>query len=266
MPRIRITTITRQRSTIKAPCEVCNTRKLTRKSGLYKLKSGDTHLRAYLPATFAVKLNPNGKETTVLEGLKPNRTIFYFATNPQDFTKPINHFRVAYDRLQNSGVAKTDSNGKVTIQLECPQIYLAEDGQVYSRHFHIIYWNAKTNSWDTKIYTHQIFCNVDKRFVKKMLASNKKTTKVVILDALSEEMYAKNHIPGAINMPASHKWTLAEVMAKLPSGTNSTTPIIIYCYSPECTAAEKLWEQLNQLGFYNTMHYSGGISDWLLSE
>jgi len=37
---------------------------------------------------------------------------------------------------------------------------------------------------------------------------------------------------------------------------------IIYCYSPECNAAEKLWMQLNSLGFYNTIHYSGGISDW----
>jgi len=53
------------------------------------------------------------------------------------------------------------------------------------------------------------------------------------------------------------------VMSILPKGTNSTTPIIIYCYSPECTAAEKLWEKLNRLGFYNTMHYLGGISDWL---
>jgi rhodanese-related sulfurtransferase len=85
---------------------------------------------------------------------------------------------------------------------------------------------------------------------------------VVIIDALDESHFEKTHIPGAVNLPAKHKWTLAEIMQRMPKGTNSTTPIIIYCYNPECTAAEKLWEQLNRLGFYNTMHYAGGISDW----
>ena len=36
--------------TRKAPCEVCSTRKLSKKSELYLLKSGNTHLRQYLPA------------------------------------------------------------------------------------------------------------------------------------------------------------------------------------------------------------------------
>jgi rhodanese-related sulfurtransferase len=65
-----------------------------------------------------------------------------------------------------------------------------------------------------------------------------------------------------VNLPASYKWTLAEIMQRIPKGTNSTTPIIIYCYKPTCTAAETLWEQMTKLGFYNTLHYVGGITDW----
>jgi rhodanese-related sulfurtransferase len=249
----------KQLRTRKAPCEVCTTRKLTKKSGLYKLKNADTHLRAYLPVTNAIKTNSQGKETVKLEGLKPNRTLFYFATNSKELTKAVKHFKDAYDTLQNSGVVKTNSKGKVTVKVDCPQVYLAEDGNVYSRHFHIIYWRGshESGSWDSRIYTHQIFCQVNKAFVKRMLG------KVIILDALTPEYYNKTHIPGAINIPASQNWTLEEVMDILPKGTNSTTPMIIYCYSPECTAAEKLWEKLNRLGFYNTMHYLGGISDWL---
>ena len=255
------------RKTKKAPCEVCTTRKISKKSGLYKLRSGDTHLRAFLPNDATLREHPQSKhhqlEHVLLEGLKPNTTLFYFATNSKDFTKPIQHFAVAYDKLQNSGVVRTDAKGKVDVWVGCPQVYLAEDGNVYSRHFHIIYWITKKHKWDSRIYTHQIFCNVDKAFVRKMIsAKSKSQEKVVIVDALDESYFNKNHIPGAVNLPASHKWTLAEVMRHLPKGSNSTTPIIIYCYNPECTAAEKLWMQLTRLGFYNTMHYPGGISDW----
>ena len=251
----------------KAPCEVCTTRKISKKSGLYKLSSGDTHLRAFLPPDATLRENPQSKhhqlEHVMLEGLKPNTTLFYFATNSKDFTKPIKQFADAYDKLQNSGVVRTDAKGDVDVWVGCPQVYLAEDGNVYSRHFHIIYWMKKTQKWDSRIYTHQIFCNVDKAFVRKMIsAKSKSVKKVVIVDALDESYFEKNHISGAVNLYASHKWTLEEVIKKLPHGTNSTTPIIIYCSSPECTAAEKLWIQLTRLGFYNTMHYVGGISDW----
>jgi len=250
--------------TSKAPCEVCTTRKISKKSGLYKLQSGDTHLRAFLPLKPTLKKNTKATELVKLEGLKPNSTIFYFGTLSKDFTLSVNKFIDAYDKLQNSGVSRTDAKGRAEVRVSCPQVYLAEDGQVYSRHFHIIYWrDSGKGSWDTKIYTHQIFCNVDKAFVRKMISNSNKSSGVVIIDALDESYYAKNHIPGAVNLPANHKWTLAEVMQRLPSNINSTTPIIIYCYSPECTAAEKLWVQMNRLGFYNTMHYSGGISDWL---
>lgn len=245
----------------KAPCEICSKKQLSKKSELYKLKSGNTHLRKYLPADDKliefndVKMKP---EIVYLEGLKPNTTFFYFATNPRDFTLPILKFVDAYDKLQNSGVNRTSANGKAEVLIGCPQIYLAEDGNIYSRHFHIIYWNKANKQWGTTIYTHQIFCNVNKSFVKKMLNN----PKVVILDALSEDMFTQNHIPGAINLPASHKWTLSEITARLPKGTNTTTPMILYCYNTKCNAAEKLWKQLNHLGYYNTMHYSGGITEW----
>lgn len=253
---------TKINKTRKAPCEVCTTRKISKKSGLYKLASGDTHLRAFLPSDATLKKNPLDKdklELVKLEGLKPNATLFYFATNSKDFIKPTQPFIKAYDRLQNSGVIKTDSKGRAEVWVGCPQVYLADNGKVYSRHFHIIYWINKAKKWDSHIYTHQIFCNVDKAFVRKMIAAK---PGVVIIDALDKSYFEKTHIPGAINLPASHKWSLAEIMRLLPKDTNSTTPIIIYCYSPECNAAEKLWVQLNRLGFYNTMHYSGGITDW----
>jgi rhodanese-related sulfurtransferase len=250
----------------KAPCEVCTTRKVSKRSGLYKLQSGETHLRSYLPTDPTLQENPHGQEEVHLEGLKPNTVLFYFATNSKDFTLPVRHFADAYDKLQNSGVVKTNGKGHAKVRVDCPQVYLADDGQVYSRHFHIIYWLAKDKKWDSRIYTHQIFCNVDKAFVSSIVNNPKFAKKVVIVDALDESYFEKDHLPGAINLPASHKWSLADVMEKMPNGTGATTPMILYCYSHECNAAEKLWVQLNKLGFYNTMHYSGGISDWRSSK
>lgn len=266
---------TKNKSKKKAPCEVCYTSKITGSNSIYKLKSGNTHLRQYLPVNNAIT-NSTGFEspndldlkqnafskTVLLERLKPNTTIFFFASNIPipDFTANITPFKKAYGHLENSGVVKTDNNGKVSFKINCPRVYLAEDGEIYSRHIHWIYWNKKSKSWGNNIYTHQIFCNVDKKFVKKYVGNV--SNKVILIDALSEESYNERHIPGAVNLPASKKWSLDEIIRVLPSGTHSTTPIIIYCYSPECTAGEKLWMQMNKLGFYNTMHYSGGISDW----
>ena len=255
------TRIKTQTNKNKSPCEVCSSRKLTRSNAIYKLKSGDTYLRQYLPLN-NTPTKSKGLETVILEGLKPNKSIFFFASNTPipDFTASIIPFTKAYGHLENSGVSRTDNNGRVSFKLNCPRVYLAEDGEIYSRHIHWIYWNSKTNSWNKDIYTHQIFCNVDKKFVKKYTGNV--SHKVIIIDALNEESYVERHIPGAVNLPASKKWSLDDIMRVFPPGTHSTTPMIIYCYSPECTAAEKLWAKLNKLGFYNTMHYLGGISDW----
>lgn len=245
----------------KAVCEVCKTKKISGSNAIYKLKSGDTHLRQYLPVNNK-PTKSHGKEKVILEGLKPNTTIFYFASNSPkpNFTSHINQFKSAYGHLENSGVIQVDSLGKTSFKINCPQVYLAEDGEIYSRHIHWIYWNKNHNTWDKDIYTHQIFCNVTKEFVKKIIKSH--SGKVIIIDALSEDSFNEKHIPGAINLPSTQKWTLKDILAKLPKGIHSFTPMIIYCYSPECTAAEKLWMQMNKLGFYNTMHYSGGISEW----
>lgn len=267
--------ISRKKSNKKAPCEVCYPKKLHGGTGIFKLKSGDTMLRKYFPKSKEIhslethtniNANANANGSTLngiaLTGLKPNKTIFYFATNSRDFALPQMKFADAYNHLENSGIVRTDSKGSTNVSIHCPQVYIAEDEKVYSRHLHLVYWDDNKQDWDEDIYTHQIFCNVTKEFVKKHMKSNKNSSKVLIIDALPEEYYNKKHIKGAINLPADNKWTLDSVMERLPKGAHSTTPMIIYCYNAECTAAEKLYNKLNKLGFYNTMHYLEGISDW----
>jgi len=249
------------KKTSKAPCEVCYSSKISKSSGLYKLKYGDTILRSYFPKSnkLQTQLQTKNKNKITLDGLKPSTKIFYFATNHRDFTEPIQKFKDAYHHLENSGITKTNKKGECVVNIDCPQIYIAEDGQVYSRHLHLVYWDEKQKDWDKEIYTHQIFCGVSKSFVQKYVNSS---NDVLIIDALPEDYFKKKHIKGAINLPAEKHWTLKSVMEHLPTGTHSTTPMILYCYSADCNAAEKLYIQLTNLGFYNTMHYINGISEW----
>ena len=250
---------TKKRTQGKAPCEICGTRIYSSKAQLYLLKSGNTHLRTYFPKLPVQFHYSQASQHILLHDLKPNSTIFYFATRSRDISLPQQPFKDAYGTLTNSGVVKTNSSGNAEIFIDCPQIYIAEDGQVYSRHFHLVYWDSKKHEWSSQIYTHQVFCNIGADYVKKSMELPKPP---LIIDALPPKYYKERHIAGAINMPATKNWTLAEVMKVLPKGVNSTTPMILYCYSSQCNAAEKLYKKLTKLGFYNTVHYLEGISSW----
>ncbi len=53
-----------------------------------------------------------------------------------------------------------------------------------------------------------------------------------------------------------------KIIKKKHKNFKKLDPIIIYCYSNKCHAGHKVYEKLNHLGFYNTLHYVDGISKW----
>jgi rhodanese-related sulfurtransferase len=84
----------------------------------------------------------------------------------------------------------------------------------------------------------------------------------------------KNHIPAAINIyhKAANRMTNAKLSAlllkKCPTKMKSVKqmkkmPIIVYCYSKDCTAARDLIKRLYKAGYHNVLHYAGGITDWM---
>ena len=192
-----------------------------------------------------------------ISNIEPNKTIFYFATNDRDFTKSIKSQVEAYDNLKNSGVTKTNKEGDATMYLKCPQLYMNTDGNVYSRHIHFLYWDDKKEMWDKNLYTQQILCNVNEEFVKKYMK------KSIIIDARTPQYYKKSHVKGAINLPYNKRWNEMSVLEELKNGMknydgNKLVPIILYC-SKGCNSANKLYNKLNKLGFYNTMHADGNL-------
>lgn len=207
------------------------------------------------------------KQKFVVHGLRPETTLYYFGAMPRNLDKPLLTKNYAYAKLANSGVTSTNHEGTATIYLECPQVYIYDDGKVYHRHFHFVYWDKTTKKWGDQLYTQPVLCSVDLAFVKE------NQHHVLLVDALSRESFKKDHIHGSVNLPANGRFGYQTVRDFLIEKTTTKTlehhlhkidqtPVIVYCWDAQCNAAKKTIEKLNALGFHNIFYFSGGLSEW----
>ncbi|MFN7665453.1 MAG: rhodanese-like domain-containing protein [Inhella sp.] len=78
----------------------------------------------------------------------------------------------------------------------------------------------------------------------------------VLLDVRSPAMYAKGHVPGAINLP--HGKLVQSKLAQWPDNTLFVT----YCAGPHCNGAARGALRLAKLG-RPVKIMSGGITGWI---
>lgn len=78
----------------------------------------------------------------------------------------------------------------------------------------------------------------------------------VLLDVRSPALYAKGHVPGAINIP--HAKLVASTLSRYPPDTL----FVVYCAGPHCNGAHRGALRLAQLGRPVKMMI-GGITGWL---
>ena len=78
----------------------------------------------------------------------------------------------------------------------------------------------------------------------------------VLLDVRSPELFAKGHVPGAINLP--HGKIIASKLAAWPSDTLFVT----YCAGPHCNGAARGALRLADLG-RPVKIMAGGITGWI---
>jgi rhodanese-related sulfurtransferase len=237
----------------------------------------DHAFRAYYPNAVKVACPKDYNVKVVVKDLKPGAFVFYFAAKSGSVKEDsVVKDRVwSYDTLQNSGVVKVDANGVAEMKLSCPRVYYnPENRRAYPRHVHFTYALGGRvaddgKPWAAKLFTQTVFCPVTARVVKDIVRDES----AVIIDALPASYYKKEHIKGAINIPHDElaKYTAAVVKKMLreanprlfeKTGNVRHIPLVLYCYSKECNAAEHLKEHLDKLGFVNTWHYEGGISEW----
>jgi len=77
-----------------------------------------------------------------------------------------------------------------------------------------------------------------------------------IIDVLSKESYAKEHIKGAISLP------LETIDKDTTKQWDKKETIVVYCASFDCPASTKAAEKLQLLGFKNVLDYKGGLKDY----
>jgi len=148
----------------------------------------DSVVMKYLPKQVKIHHNNRGQKFKIHHGI-PNQFFFYFGSKPRDPGQKLLKKDDAYGDLSNSGIARFDSNGSATVFLDCPQVYIYDDGKVYHRHFHFVYWH-KTR-WGDELFTSPVLCIVGKDFIKHWNQDLK------VINALPQQEFEKRHIPNS---------------------------------------------------------------------
>jgi rhodanese-related sulfurtransferase len=81
---------------------------------------------------------------------------------------------------------------------------------------------------------------------------------VVPVDALPENYYAEQHLPGALNLVADEVETRAATL--LP---DKDAAIVTYCSNTACPNSGQVATKLENLGYSNVRKYAEGIQDWI---
>lgn len=80
---------------------------------------------------------------------------------------------------------------------------------------------------------------------------------ITLIDARSAEDYAKEHIPGAVQMRPS------EIAEKLPQiQKDKLLPVIFYCTDTQCQASAKAAHAAKEAGYTNLKRYTAGLKAW----
>jgi rhodanese-related sulfurtransferase len=240
------------------------------KNYLPKLENGKCKMTTAKNSNKNLKLNLGVKHAKKL--------VFYFAAEEKPIREcaKINHPDQAYGKYTNAGVVRVDAKGMSTLPYRCPQAY-REHGLTYVPHVHLVLSDARCNKWAEGIYTHQVFCPIDKREVE----ATRKAGCALIVNALPFEYFVKCHIPGSVPLPYTSfpgKLTEKDVdsylkksLAHVPKLQQAVmkrklnlkdVPLIIYCYKSTCDASHKLEKVLRDMGYTNMKHYKGGILDY----
>ena len=82
--------------------------------------------------------------------------------------------------------------------------------------------------------------------------------KVVLIDANGPKIYARKHIPGAIDYES-----VKDLAKVLPADKSAL--IVVYCGSERCPKYKGAAEAIAKLGYANVKHFAPGISGWVKS-
>lgn len=184
----------------------------------------------------------------------------------------------AYSDYKNSGLLKTNAEGKVTLELSCPTPYKVEN-ITYPAHVHFTILKSD-KTWSEDVYTSDVLCLLNIRQMRDISLEKSH----VIINSLDHEYYAKSHIPNSYNLQYNElsKMKKTEQTIKIDNFMRyhvkkypkllklyeskkiklKELPIVIYCYSKTCNSATNLVKTLLKHGYSNVLEFTGGIVEW----
>jgi len=229
------------------------------------------------------KKNPVNWDTTteINFGKKyANRWIYFWGANKSSSYK-IKSAPDAYGlNYTNSGITKTDNNGKVIFRLECPQPYQVNN-KTYYPHVHFIISQKDNEHWELKVRAFTIVCNIDRK--KLEVAIRNKS--YLIINALPKEYFNKGHIPNSVNLYYKDAYNMTNKqidqfvhnnldhldleinkLVKNKQLALRDIPIIVYCYNKSCDAGKRLASRLLEVGYHKILEYADGVTGYFHSK
>ena len=79
-----------------------------------------------------------------------------------------------------------------------------------------------------------------------------------VAEALAEQYFEEEHLPGAVNVPHLAEEEL--INERLP---DKDAPVVTYCASLTCRNSEILAERLVAMGYSDVREYAEGKADWI---
>jgi rhodanese-related sulfurtransferase len=95
---------------------------------------------------------------------------------------------------------------------------------------------------------------------EKLQSLRKGSVGFLLVDVLDKDAFAKDHIPGARNVPLDTP-DFARAVATKAAGSKSRR-VVLYCSGPDCDASSKAARLLVQGGFTDVLEYTGGLAAW----
>jgi phage shock protein E len=95
---------------------------------------------------------------------------------------------------------------------------------------------------------------------EKLHSLRKGTDGFLLLDVLGKDEFAKDHIPGARNVPLETV-DFAKAVAEKAAGSK-TRRVVVYSRGTQCDAAARAARLLTGANFTNVVEYQGGLAAW----
>jgi len=92
--------------------------------------------------------------------------------------------------------------------------------------------------------------------LEKLMEMKENEDDFTLIEVLSEDAYNKEHIPGAINIPAD------EIEDRAESELDKDKVIVVYCANYHCKASTKAGNILTDMGFEYVLDYKAGKKAW----